>query len=119
MLDLKVVQNSPELVAQALKNRNSDIQVSDFTALDERRRAALARLESLQSERNKASGEVARIKRRADAHQRRDARTRHAEAVRCGGQQGGGRGEGVAEQVWADRHGLRQRRAVARNQPPG
>ncbi len=63
MLDLKVVQNSPELVAQALKNRNSDIQVSDFTALDERRRAALARLESLQSERNKASGEVARIKR--------------------------------------------------------
>ena len=63
MLDLKVVQNSSELVAQALKNRNSDIQVADFTALDERRRATLARLESLQSERNKASGEVARIKR--------------------------------------------------------
>ena len=63
MLDLKLVQNSPEVVAQALKNRNSDIQVSDFTALDERRRAALAKLESLQSERNKASGEVARIKR--------------------------------------------------------
>ena len=63
MLDLKLVQNSPEVVAEALKNRNSDIKVSDFTALDERRRAALAKLESLQSERNKASGEVARIKR--------------------------------------------------------
>ena len=63
MLDLKLVQNSPEVVAQALKNRNSDISVADFTALDERRRAALGKLEALQSERNKASGEVARIKR--------------------------------------------------------
>ena len=63
MLDLKLVQNSPDVVAQALKNRNSDILVSNFTALDERRRAALAKLETLQSERNKASGEVARIKR--------------------------------------------------------
>ena len=63
MLDLKLVQNSPEVVAQALKNRNSDISVADFTALDERRRAALSKLEALQSERNKASGEVARIKR--------------------------------------------------------
>ena len=63
MLDLKLVQNSPEVGAQALKNRNSDISVADFTALDERRRAALSKLEALQSERNKASGEVARLKR--------------------------------------------------------
>ena len=63
MLDLKVLQNTPEVVAQALKNRNSDIDVAEFTALDQRRRAALVKLESLQSERNKASGEVAKIKR--------------------------------------------------------
>ncbi len=63
MLDLKILQRNPEIVATALKNRNSDIDVSDFTTLDTRRRAVLAEVENLKNERNTASAEVAKLKR--------------------------------------------------------
>lgn len=63
MLDLKLLQKNPELVAKSLANRNSTISVDEFTALDERRRALLAEVEALKGERNKASAEVAKAKR--------------------------------------------------------
>lgn len=63
MLDLKLVQNNPELVAEALRRRNSSIDINDFLALDARRRALLLEVETLKSEQNKASAEVARLKR--------------------------------------------------------
>lgn len=62
MIDLKVLQKNPELVAVALKNRGSDMRVEDFLTLDAERRRLLAEVEELKSRRNAASTEVARRK---------------------------------------------------------
>ncbi len=63
MLDLKLLQKDPGTVAEALRKRHSKIDVQEFIALDNRRRALLSEVETLKSERNKASEEVARSKR--------------------------------------------------------
>lgn len=63
MIDLKLLQKNPEMVAEALQKRHSSIDMAKFNELDQKRRSLLTRLESLQSERNKASNEVARLKR--------------------------------------------------------
>ena len=63
MLDLKLLQKDPATVAKALLARNSNINVADFTALDEKRRACLTELEELKAQRNKVSAEVAKLKR--------------------------------------------------------
>ena len=63
MLDLKLLQRQPEIVEKALRDRNSPMQVEEFTTLDERRRVLLAESETLKAERNSASAEVGKIKR--------------------------------------------------------
>ncbi len=62
MLDLKLLQKNPEIVEQALKARHSDIRVDTFTSFDAERRKLLLEVESLKSERNTASQEVAKRK---------------------------------------------------------
>ncbi len=64
MLDLKLMQRNPEIVARALARRGSAIDMAEFAALDEIRRTLLAEVESLKAERNRVSSEVA-AKRRA------------------------------------------------------
>lgn len=63
MLDLKLLQKQPEVVAKALADRHSSISVDEFLELDVRRRAALTEVETLKSRRNAESAEVARKKR--------------------------------------------------------
>ena len=63
MLDLKLLQRDPASVAKALALRGSSIDVAEFSALDERRRALLTEAESLKGERNTVSAEVAVLKR--------------------------------------------------------
>ena len=63
MLDLKLLQRDPASVAKALALRGSSIDVAEFSALDERRRALLVESESLKGERNTVSAEVAALKR--------------------------------------------------------
>ena len=63
MLDLKLLQREPDKVSKALTLRGSPIDVAEFTAIDERRRALLGESESLKSERNTVSSEVAALKR--------------------------------------------------------
>lgn len=63
MIDLKLVQKQPEVLAKALADRHSDLNVADFQALDGRRRALLAEVEALKSKRNAASSRVAALKR--------------------------------------------------------
>lgn len=63
MIDLKLLQKNPEVMAAALAARGSSIDMAEFTALDTRRRALLTEVESLKSERNKASGDIAKAKR--------------------------------------------------------
>ncbi len=63
MLDLKLLQKQPEIVEQALKNRNSSIQIEEFTKIDSQRRACLVEVEQLKAQRNTASTQVATMKR--------------------------------------------------------
>ena len=63
MIDLKLVQKNPEVLAKALADRQSNLRVEDFLILDGRRRALLAEVESLKNQRNSASAQVAAIKR--------------------------------------------------------
>ncbi len=62
MLDLKLLQKQPEVVAAALAARRSPIKIEEFLDMDGRRRAALAEVEALKSRRNSESAEVARRK---------------------------------------------------------
>ena len=46
MIDLKLVQKQPEVLAKALADRQSPLKVDEFLELDGRRRALLAEVES-------------------------------------------------------------------------
>ena len=63
MIDLKLVQKQPEVLAKALADRHSELDVNEFLGLDARRRSLLAEVEALKSRRNAASGQVAALKR--------------------------------------------------------
>ena len=63
MIDLKLVQKQPEVLAKALADRQSPLKVDEFLELDGRRRALLAEVESLKQQQNAASRQVAQIKR--------------------------------------------------------
>jgi seryl-tRNA synthetase len=62
MLDLKFVRTNPDIVKEALAKRHTDINLDDFLRQEEKRRQILFEVESLKAERNKASEEVARLK---------------------------------------------------------
>ena len=63
MIDLKLAQKEPEILADALRKRHSGIDITEFEELDKKRRAILAEVETLKGERNRASGEIAVMKR--------------------------------------------------------
>lgn len=63
MIDLKIAQKNPEILQKALADRHSPLDVNEFLRLDEKRRNLLSEVETLKSRRNKASSEVASLKR--------------------------------------------------------
>jgi seryl-tRNA synthetase len=64
MLDLKFVRNNPELVQTALEKRGMDATLSEFAAIDEKRRQIIYEVEQLKSQRNNVSQEIA-VKKKA------------------------------------------------------
>ncbi|ADU63986.1 MAG: serine--tRNA ligase [Pseudodesulfovibrio sp.] len=62
MLDLKLMQKTPDLVRESLKKRGSKIDVQEFLTLDERRKSLIAEGETLKAERNAAGPEIAKCK---------------------------------------------------------
>ena len=66
MLDLKLLQKNPEVVAAALAKRHSPLNMRTFEELANKRRELLAQVEALKAERNRASAEVARLKRNGE-----------------------------------------------------
>lgn len=62
MIDLKLAQKQPEMLADALQKRNSPLDINEFLALDAKRREILAEVESLKSKRNQASSQIAALK---------------------------------------------------------
>ncbi|WP_291329692.1 serine--tRNA ligase [Desulfovibrio sp. UCD-KL4C] len=63
MLDLKFVRSNLDVVRESLKNRNSKLNVDEFSELDDRRRELIQEVEVLKAERNSTSADVAKLKR--------------------------------------------------------
>lgn len=63
MLDIKRVRQNPELVAEALRQRRSGLELSEFLVADERRRQLLVEREDLQRIRNEVSERVRDLRR--------------------------------------------------------
>lgn len=62
MLDLKFVRDNIDQIKSMLSHRNNDLDVSEFTRLDEERRRLLAEVEALKARRNQANQEIVRRK---------------------------------------------------------
>ncbi|MFP4168235.1 MAG: serine--tRNA ligase [Desulfonatronovibrionaceae bacterium] len=62
MLDIRFIRNNPCQVESALAKRGSDLNLSEYLELDEKRRGLVREVEGLKAERNKASAEVAEKK---------------------------------------------------------
>ena len=62
MLDLRFVCDNIELVKDKLAKRNSKLSLDELTALAAERRAVIKNTESLKAEKNKASAEIAVMK---------------------------------------------------------
>lgn len=62
MLDIKFVRTNPEIVQEALRKRNSKVDLGEFLAREEERRKVLFEVENLKARRNSVSEEVGRRK---------------------------------------------------------
>ncbi len=63
MLDIRRIRQNPQELIEALKNRNSAIDLSEFLEKEEQRRALLSESEALKARRNEESKRIAQIKR--------------------------------------------------------
>ena len=63
MLDIRRIRQNPLELEQALKDRNSSIDIGQVLSLDEEQRALMAQSETLKSLRNETSKRIAQIKR--------------------------------------------------------
>lgn len=67
MFDINLIREQPDLVREALRNRQGDPGVIDqVLALDVERRALLGQVETLKAERNNVSKEISRMKEPAE-----------------------------------------------------
>ena len=65
MLDIKVIRNDPEMVKQAIKNRNKkiDVDIDALIAADDERRELISITDGFKSEQNTDSKQVPILKR--------------------------------------------------------
>ena len=62
MLDMKFVRENPELVMDAMRKRNANVNLDEFLELEEKRRELTLQVEALKSQRNAASQEIGKMK---------------------------------------------------------
>lgn len=62
MLDMKFVRENPELVMDAMRKRNANINLDEFLKLEKQRRELTLQVEALKSQRNTASQEIGKMK---------------------------------------------------------
>ena len=62
MLDMKFVRDNPEVVIEAVRKRNGELNLDEFLALDKERREITQQVEALKNERNTASKEIGKLK---------------------------------------------------------
>jgi len=71
MLDIKLIRENLEVVKDALRDRNLNLDIDGLISLDDSRRKALSRLEELRAKRNKANDEISfLLKEKKDAKER-------------------------------------------------
>ncbi len=63
MLDLRLIRQDPEAVRTALKNRQSDLDITPVLELDEEARKLRVEVEALRARRNEIAGKIAKDKR--------------------------------------------------------
>ena len=63
MLDIRRIRQNPQELIDALKNRNSTIDLTEFLQKEEQRRQLLSDTETLKARRNEESKRIAQIKR--------------------------------------------------------
>ena len=66
MHDIRFIRDNPDAFDAALKRRGLPAQARDLLAIDERRRAAIAKSEQAQARRNAASKEIGQAKAKKD-----------------------------------------------------
>ena len=62
MLDMKFVRENPELVMDAMRKRNANVNLDEFSELEKKRRELTLQVEALKSQRNAASQEIGKMK---------------------------------------------------------
>lgn len=62
MLDMKFVRENPELVMDAMRKRNANVNLDEFLELEKKRRELTLQVEPLKSQRNAASQEIGKMK---------------------------------------------------------
>jgi seryl-tRNA synthetase len=67
MIDIRLIRENPEIVRQALKNRNDDAPLEKVLSLDEEYRALLQQAESLRAKRNEVSKQISKMKEKPQA----------------------------------------------------
>ncbi|MBU1087289.1 MAG: serine--tRNA ligase [Candidatus Omnitrophica bacterium] len=74
MLDIKLIRENPEIVKQAIKNRNMNLEIKSLLDLDRQWREKNAQVEVLKQQRNQASDEMAvLVKQKQDISDKRSA----------------------------------------------
>ncbi len=66
MIDIKFLRENPEEFKKKIETRGASFDIASFTSLDEKRRAYIRQVELLRSERNRASDEIAQIKKKRE-----------------------------------------------------
>ncbi len=66
MFDIKWIRDNPDKFDAAMKRRGNDPIAADLVALDDKRRAHVAKLQDAQEERNRASKEIGKAKASGD-----------------------------------------------------
>lgn len=62
MLDLKFIRENQDAIKEMLKNRNSNLDLSEFNNLDGKRKNLINEVEMLKRDRNNVSNEIAKLK---------------------------------------------------------
>ncbi len=62
MLDIKILRTEPDRIRQALKNRNSDLDIAPAIELDAKRRSLLVKVEQMKATQNEISKKIPSMK---------------------------------------------------------
>lgn len=62
MLDLKFIRQNPDLIKQAIKNKNEKADIDKLLSIDKKRRAMLQEVDELKATRNRVSKEIGALR---------------------------------------------------------